>query len=125
MKLNDRKLHIQPDDPVSETTDRKIRQRLKLLREDQLGSSFCALSKQASEVVIAVPFWGEGAIKSLGLGTGQKVHVICNLSSNACNPNVIADLKKLKGVKVFTHPRLHAKIYATKDFCIIGSSNAS
>ncbi|MFZ3324438.1 MAG: phospholipase D family protein [Methylocella sp.] len=98
---------------------------LKLLREHEVAPQFCRLRKFASEAVIAVPFWGKGAIRSLGLGGSQKARVICNLGAAACNPYVIADLKKLKGVSVRTHSRLHAKIYATKRFSIVGSSNAS
>ncbi len=98
---------------------------LKLLREDEVASEFCRLKNAALEAVIAVPFWGKKAIDLLGLRSNQKVRVICNLGTSACNPYVVADLKKLKGVTVRTHKRLHAKIYATKDFSIVGSSNAS
>jgi hypothetical protein len=98
---------------------------LKFLREYEVGSHFKTLKKTAPEALIAVPFWGFGALKLLGFGKAQKTRVICNLGSTACNPYTIADLKKLKGVRVRSHPRLHAKIYATNNFCIIGSSNAS
>jgi hypothetical protein len=77
------------------------------------------------DTIIAVPFWGVGAINRLGIDNRSKARIICNLRSTACNPYVIADLNKLKGVKLRSHPRLHAKIYAAKTFCIIGSSNAS
>jgi len=98
---------------------------LKLLRESEVAPQFRKLRKTSDETMLAVPFWGKGAIKTLGLRSRQNVRVICNLGSGACNPHVIADLKKLKGVEVRTHPRLHAKIYATKNFSIVGSSNAS
>jgi len=98
---------------------------LKLLREDEVAPHFRRLTQGAAEAVIAVPFWGKGAIKLLGLGRGQKIRVICNLAASACNPYVIADLKKLRGISLRTHPRLHAKIYAAQKFSIVGSSNAS
>ena len=98
---------------------------LKLLREYEVAQEFRRRKRTAEQVVIAVPFWGKGAIKSLGLGNNQNVRIICNLGSSACNPDVIADLKKLPSVEVRTHSRLHAKIYATKQFSIVGSSNAS
>jgi hypothetical protein len=95
-----------------------------ILRETELPKKFRSLKKAASETLMAVPFWGTGAIKALGLSAG-KSRVICNLSSGACNPYEIAELKKLVGIKVRTNPRLHAKIYASRNFAIIGSSNAS
>lgn len=98
---------------------------LKLLRESQVASEFIERRKSSTDTVIAVPFWGNGAIKALGLDNGLPARIICNLSSGACNPYVIEKLKELRGVEVHTNPKLHAKIYATKNFCIVGSSNAS
>ena len=80
--------------------------------------------RRAGAGVIAVPFWGRGAVKLLGLDAGTKVRVICNLDHPGCNPFVIEKLREHK-VAVKTHPRLHAKIYATADIAIVGSSNAS
>jgi hypothetical protein len=97
---------------------------LALLREDDLPGKFRSLKKAASETLIAVPFWGTGAIGALGLNRGTS-RVICNLSSGACNPYEIEDLEKLDGITVRTNSRLHAKIYTAKGFAIIGSSNAS
>jgi hypothetical protein len=98
---------------------------LELLREHQLSQRFRKLKKTAPKFVVAVPFWGNGALTSLGINGKQKSRIICNLQSSACNPYVIEQLKKSKGVSVRSHPRLHAKIYATDKFAIIGSSNAS
>jgi hypothetical protein len=98
---------------------------LKLLREDDIGPEFRSLKKGIPELLIAVAFWGQGAIKELGLSQGQKARVICNLNSSGCNPYVVETLIKTKGVTVRSHPRLHAKIYAGRDFAIVGSSNAS
>jgi hypothetical protein len=98
---------------------------LELLREHEVGPRFRKIKKDASEVVVAVPFWGKGAIKMLGLDNGKKARIICNLSSMACNPYVIEALMKQKAVNVRSHPRLHAKIYVGPNFGIVGSSNAS
>jgi hypothetical protein len=74
---------------------------LELLREHQIGPRFRALmigaqkAKGAPIALIAVPFWGKGAIKILGLGGGKNVWIICNLNSTARNPHVIENLKKL------------------------------
>jgi PLD-like domain len=98
---------------------------LVLLRENEVGERFCQLKKNASEAVVAVPFWGKGSPAMLDLISGQPSRIICNLNSAACNPYVIQELKEAHGVTVRSHPRLHAKIYATSTFAIIGSSNAS
>lgn len=98
---------------------------LELLREHEVAERFCERKKPAAECLIAVPFWGKGAHAQFDLGNGQKSRIICNLKSSACNPYAIEDLKKSHGVTVRSHPRLHAKIYATTQFVIIGSSNAS
>jgi hypothetical protein len=71
---------------------------LELLREHDLPHRFRALKKKAAEVTIAVPFWGDGAVQMLGLGTIHKGRVLCNLTSSACNPYVIDKLKGLKGM---------------------------
>src|SRR4051812_16745180 len=98
--------------------------KLELLREHQLAPAFRKALKAAGEGVIAVPFWGKGAAKLLGLDSEGDVRVICNLDQPGCNPYVIEALRDLK-IKVKTHPRLHAKIYATEALAIVGSSNAS
>lgn len=97
---------------------------LRLLREDQLAPTFKKAMRRAGASVIAVPFWGKGAIATLGLVKGAELKVICNLDHPGCNPDVIAGLKKLR-IRVKTHPRLHAKIYATQHLAIVGSSNVS
>jgi hypothetical protein len=98
---------------------------LELLREFDVAPRFREMKKRSSEIIVAVPFWGTGAIKSLGLNRNQKVRIICNLYSAGCNPRVIAKLRKKPGVTVRSNARLHAKIYGGEGFVIVGSSNAS
>ncbi len=98
---------------------------LELVREYDVAKRFRKLKKSAPKSIVAVPFWGKGALTLLGIGGGQKSQIVCNLQSSACNPYVIEDLKNTQGVTVRSNPRLHAKIYATDKFAIIGSSNAS
>ena len=84
------------------------------------------MRKKRTDISIAVPFWGKGALKSLGIRRGTKARILCNLTSLACNPLVVEKLWLLKpAVKVRSHPRLHAKLYAGDEFLIVGSSNAS
>lgn len=97
---------------------------IELLREHELAPAFRKALKRAKSAVIAVPFWGKGAVKLLGLDVGHAVRVICNLDHPGCNPFVIEELRKHK-VKLRTHRRLHAKLYATGAVAIVGSSNAS
>jgi hypothetical protein len=96
----------------------------RLIREHEVAATFKRARKTGVSAVIAVPFWGKGAVSTLGLRKGPTTRVICNLDSVACNPEVIDDIRNL-GIEVRTHPRLHAKIYATESFAIVGSSNAS
>lgn len=98
--------------------------KLTLVREHQLASEFRKAVRKSPQGVVAVPFWGKGAVETLGLQAGSGVRVICNLNHPGCNPDVIEQLQRLK-IKVRTHSRLHAKIYATPNVAIVGSSNAS
>jgi len=98
--------------------------KFKLLSAHQLAPAIRKALARAGTGVIAVPFWGKGAVSLLGLGRGAKVRVICNLDHPGCNPDVIAELRKHR-IDVRSHRRLHAKIYATADRAFVGSSNAS
>jgi hypothetical protein len=58
----------------------------------------------------AVAYWGNGAVRRLGIKKGQSVTVICDLLSGCCNPREIKRLRAAIGAKrVLTHDRLHAK----------------
>ena len=95
-----------------------------LLREFDVAPAFKTALRQAAEAVVAVPFWGKGAATTLGLTRKAPVRVICNLDHPGCNPDAIDKLLDL-GLRVRTHRRLHAKIYATPALAIVGSSNVS
>lgn len=97
---------------------------IELMRESQVAGKFKKLVASGTEAVIAVPFWGKGAATLLGLRKGMQLRVVCNLDHPGCNPDAIAEIRKL-GIQVKTHPRLHAKIYATSAGAIVGSSNVS
>lgn len=96
----------------------------KLLREHEVAEHFRKAMRASSNPVVAVPFWGKGAIDTLGFTEERPVRILCNLDHPGCNPEVIAEIREL-GFKVKTHPRLHAKIYATDRAAIVGSSNVS
>jgi len=97
------------------------------LDEKAALSEIKSMLANAREAKIAVAFWGRGASASLGLARASlDVTVICNLDSGACNPREVGDiLKALPEKRVFSDPRLHAKVYWTPTRAIVGSSNAS
>ena len=97
---------------------------LKLLREHEVASAFKAARRKGAKASVAVAFWGKGGAAKLGLKRREDARVICNLDHVGCNPEAIKELRDL-GIQVKTHPRLHAKIYATPMVAINGSSNAS
>ena len=97
---------------------------LELLREHEVASAFKTARRKGAQASVAVAFWGKGGATKLGLKKAEDVRVICNLDHVGCNPEAIQEVRDL-GIKVKTHPRLHAKIYATEAVAIIGSSNAS
>jgi hypothetical protein len=96
---------------------------LKFLREYEMSKLFSKISSE-TQIKIAVPFWGHGGMKSLGLRKGQSVEIICNLNSGGCNPYVVEKLLEAK-FKVRSHHRLHAKMYVLPKSVIVGSSNVS
>lgn len=97
-----------------------------ILREGEMSTHFRKLSKADSMVAVAAPFWGSGAAKKLGLSKKDRgrARILCNLDQTGCNPRAIKKLFDL-GLKIRSHPRLHAKIYAASKFAIVGSSNVS
>jgi len=102
---------------------------MQLLDETQALTEIRKILEVASEAKLAVAFWGVGALIKMGLDrTGLDLTIICNLDSGACNPAEIGTIiKKLPKDRnrVFSNPRLHAKVYWTPGRAIIGSSNAS
>lgn len=82
--------------------------------------------REQNKLDIAVAFWGEGAIKELGLDQpGRKFRVLLDLSAGASNPDEVRALWKLAPKSVKVVERLHAKAYVTPSQALIGSANAS
>lgn len=83
------------------------------------------LLKKKGLARLAVAYWGEGAMRQLGLERlPSETRVLCDLWSGCCNPDEIKGLLKA-GVSVRYFNKLHAKLYCTPGGIIIGSSNAS
>jgi hypothetical protein len=80
---------------------------------------------QAGNVNLAVAFWGEGALKALGLAAGQNFRVLLDLNAGGTNPQVVEELLRLSPEQVRQIERLHAKVYVGCSEVVIGSANAS
>jgi hypothetical protein len=48
---------------------------LELVREYDVAKRFRKLKKSAPKSIVAVPFWGKGALTLLGIGGGQKSQI--------------------------------------------------
>jgi hypothetical protein len=90
-----------------------------------MPSAVNKLVNGSSEVRLAIAFWGDGAVKKLGIQDAEQVTIICNIRSGSCNPAEIERLSELTQITVFTHDDLHAKVYLTPHGAVVGSSNAS
>lgn len=101
-------------------------ERDRLLDEKGVFAAVNDLLASTSEACIAVAFWGKGTEVALPALVDRHRHrIVCNLESGCCNPSVIRALWQQNNGRVFTNPRLHAKLWIGKDQAIVGSSNAS
>lgn len=76
--------------------------------------------------LIAVAYWGDRAIESLGIDKASKnIDIVCSLRAGATNPDVIEKLLSLEHIRIRHLDGLHSKLYLSKSRAIIGSSNAS
>jgi hypothetical protein len=101
---------------------------MRFVSGDQTLNSVAAfLSLENTEIALAVAFWGGDALERLGVAEwrAEKVRVICNALSGACNPQALIGLKSRVGANLRTNARLHAKVYWTPGKLIITSANAS
>lgn len=86
-------------------------------------------SQRRKPLNIAVAYWGESAIETLGLDVrvesgSNNVRVICDLMGGACNPSIIEELQKFR-ILVKTRNGMHAKVWICGTHVIVGSANAS
>jgi hypothetical protein len=77
--------------------------------------------------LVAVAYFGKGAAKLVPLRAGSKL--VVDASDNAVKSGQThpADLLELhaKGVRIFSYPNLHSKVYVLDRTAAIGSANAS
>jgi hypothetical protein len=81
--------------------------------------------KNATEVALAVAFWGGDAVARLDFAKTGDVRIVCNATSGACNPKTLEALMDRFGPRLRTNPKLHAKVYWTPNKTLITSANAS
>ncbi|MGE3757738.1 MAG: phospholipase D family protein [Pseudobdellovibrionaceae bacterium] len=95
------------------------------LNSENMRRKIVEALKSANSAKLAVAYWGEGAVKNLGLEKfdTRDLRIVCNLLSGGTNPNVINELQKHAQVRHCTN--LHAKVYLTGSAAIVSSSNAS
>jgi hypothetical protein len=101
---------------------------MKFLDGPKVEAAIKELLSTAKHVRVAVAYWGDGAVKRLGIKRMKKddVQVVCDVLSGGCNPKEVKSLRKVLGDdRVKTCDRLHAKVWLTDKGAIIGSSNAS
>ncbi len=99
---------------------------MKFLTTSDTISEIRNLLNGGGVVRVAVSYWGDGAVDSLGITRNQDLTIVCDVLSGGCNP---AEIRKLLGVlgdkRVLTYDRLHAKVWLAAGSAIVGSSNAS
>lgn len=76
---------------------------------------------------VAVAYFGKGASKLLPLAKGSRLVVDASERSVASGQTCPADLRKLvkRGVRVYSVPNLHAKVFVLGRAAYIGSANVS
>ena len=100
---------------------------MKFLTDADIQTKVRELVSDSEDVRAAVAYWGQGAAQLTGLAESRRrnrVRVICDLLSGACNPAAVKELAEL-GIEVRTLDRLHAKVWTGDDTAIVGSANAS
>tara|TARA_B100001167_G_C16768157_1_gene305493 strand:- start:1006 stop:1971 length:966 start_codon:yes stop_codon:yes gene_type:complete len=79
-----------------------------------------------SEMIIAAAYWGRGALEHLGLNRNRNsIRIVLNAAHGGTNPEALAALMEAFPDRVRVNNTLHAKIYATENVALVGSSNAS
>jgi ribosomal protein L20 len=94
---------------------------------DSLWPKIVSLAKQSSRRQIVVAYLGKGASKILPLRKGNVL--VVDLSEQAVktgqtDPSEVEKYLK-KGVKVYSQPNLHAKLYVFDEVVIVSSANLS
>lgn len=99
---------------------------MKLLTENIWNEIQNSVSENMQNFV-AVAYFGMGGADLLPLKQGDVLIVDASLhqiQAGLVDPRELLKLEKV-GVKIFTYPQLHAKVYALGDMLFVGSSNVS
>lgn len=100
---------------------------MQLLTQNSITKKLIELIiEEATEIKLAVAFWGYGSNETIKTAKNKKVRIICNLESGATNPHELIKIGKLIDFKnIRSIKNLHAKVYLTNNKMILGSSNFS
>ncbi len=102
--------------------------KVKFLSDSGINKAVDRLITKRRPISIAVAFWGKGSAKHLLAKSvrTQKIRIICDLFSGACNPKEIKELfDEKKRITVRSLDDLHAKVWMSGGSVIVGSANAS
>ena len=89
---------------------------------DQPWSRITTLAKRSARTRVAVPYLHGEANRMLPLKAADVLKV--NIMSCQVNPDELRAYRR-KGVKLYTAPNLHAKVFVFGNTAIIGSTNVS
>jgi PLD-like domain len=101
---------------------------LKFLHGTAILTSAKKVIEDGESIDLAVAYWGDGAIKLLGISGSKPMRIICDLLSGGCNPKEVEKFLKppfVENVEIRHLSGLHAKVYWTPSSVIVGSINAS
>lgn len=95
--------------------------------DDSFLESIAGTLATGTKIDLAVAYWGHGATEKLGLLGAKPTRVVCDLLSGGCNP---FEIKRLRlalndANQVRCFGGLHAKVYLTDKYAVVGSANAS
>ena len=99
---------------------------LSFFDDQALASGVAERLRSARKVDLAVAYWGKGAISRLALDkVSAPIRIICDPWKGCCNPEELRELSLLKNVSLHSLRGLHAKVYWTPKWALVGSANAS
>ena len=100
------------------------------ISHEEYGESIREMLTNESVLNIAVSYWSNGILDELGIDNLIKnseftaTRIICDLADDACHYEPIEKLIR-SNIEIKSIRGLHAKVWSSKKFAILGSANAS
>lgn len=93
---------------------------------EEITAAMMACIHGKRDPVVAVAFWGSGAVEALGLNRVRRaVRVLVNAETGGSNPDELDRLRRCRYVTVKSCSKLHAKVAICSNSMVVGSANAS